>query len=81
MIFPQLVIDKTRCADLLQCLNRYKWEIDEDTGLRSKKPEDSIYKHGADAFRTFAMAIKEEKQPVKQTKSEPVYAGNAGWMA
>ena len=82
MIFPQLVMDKTRCADLLQCLNRYKWEIDEETGLRSKKPEDSVYKHGADAFRTFGMAIKEDKEPVKQNKSQTVHhGGSAGWMA
>jgi len=81
-VFGQCYIDKTKCADLLQCLNRYRWEIDEDTGLRSKTPEDSIYKHGADSFRTFGMSIKEDKEPVKsENKSQHNYSGPAAWMS
>ncbi len=65
-IFGQLWIDRDKCADLLYCLNRYRYKIDEDTGIRSKNPEPSIYIHGADAFRQFAVAITEDKQPVKK---------------
>lgn len=81
-IFGQTYFDKTKCADLLQCLNRYKYAVDEETGLRSKKPEDSIYKHGADAFRTLGMAITEEQKP--QPKAEAPhrhhYSGPGSWM-
>lgn len=79
-IFGQTWIDKTKASDLLQCLNRYKYAVDEETGLRSKKPEDSIFKHGADAFRSFGMAIQEESQPVKQKKKSQESYGPHGWM-
>ena len=81
-IFGQCWFDKTKCADLLQCLNRYKYEVDGETGLRSKKPEDSVYKHGADAARTLGMAIQEEQKPVEKTKDENVsYSGSQAWMS
>lgn len=79
-IFGQCWIDRNKCSDFLQCLNRYRYEVDEETGLRSKKPEDSIYKHGADAFRTMGMAIEEEKKPVKKSKQHHVPTGPQGWM-
>lgn len=79
-VFPKLYIDRNKCADLLQCLNRYKYAVDEETGLRSKKPEPSIYIHGADAFRQFGVAIKEDKEPVKKTQRRSNYSGTGAWM-
>ena len=79
-IFGQCYFDATKTADLLQCLNRYKYAVDEETGLRSRKPEDSIYTHGADSFRYFAMAIEEEKKPVKPQTQERTNYGSNGWM-
>lgn len=80
-IFPMVWIDRTKCSDLLQCLNRYKYKIDEETGLRSKNPEPSIYIHGADAFRQFARAIKQDKEPVKpKPRQSTNYAGPGAWM-
>lgn len=80
-IFGQIWIDRSKCADLLQCLNRYRYTIDEETGLRSKNPEPNIWIHGADAFRQLAVAITEEKQTVKKKRRAPVqYAGAGGWM-
>jgi phage terminase large subunit len=66
-LFPVVKIDHNKCGDLLQCLNRYRYEVDEETGLRSKKPEDSVYSHGADSFRYFAMGVQEDKtKPVEK---------------
>jgi len=80
-VFGQCYFDATKTADLLQCLNRYKYAVDEETGLRSRKPEDSIYNHGADSFRYFAMAIEEEKKPVKPQTQERTNYGSNGWMS
>ena len=79
-IFGQTWIDKNKCADLMQCLNRYRYEVDEETGLRSKKPEDSIWKHGADAFRTLGMAIQEEQKPKEKPRTVQQPTGAQGWM-
>ena len=80
-VFNQCYFDATKTSDLLQCLNRYKFAVDEETGLRSRKPEDSIYNHGADSFRYFAMAIEEEKKPVKPQTTERMNYGSNGWMS
>jgi len=80
-VFNQCYFDATKTSDLLQCLNRYKYAVDEETGLRSRKPEDSIYNHGADSFRYFAMAIEEEKKPVKPQTAERMNYGSNGWMS
>ena len=80
-IFGQIWIDRRKCADLLQCLNRYKYTIDDETGLRSRNPEPSIYIHGADAFRQLAVAITEEKRPAeKKEVRRSGYSGAGGWM-
>jgi phage terminase large subunit len=80
-IFSQCELDANKTADLIQCLNRYKYAVDEETGIRSKKPEESIYSHGADAFRMFAMAIQEDRQPVKkQDPQRRNYNGSQAWM-
>lgn len=80
-IFGQVYIDRRKCADLLQCLNRYRYTIDDETGLRSKNPEPSIYIHGADAFRQFAVSVAEEKAPKKPAKiDESYYNGPGAWL-
>lgn len=80
IIFGQIYIDRNKCSDLLQCLNRYRYAIDDDTGLRSRNPQPSIYIHGADAFRQLAVAITEEKQPPKKKERAQQYSGAGNWM-
>lgn len=70
-IFGQCVFDREKCADGLQCLRRYRYEVDEETGKIGKKPVHDIYSHGADAFRYLAVAFKPEAQnqnPVINTR-------------
>lgn len=62
-VFPLCYFDEEKCADGLQCLRHYRYDIDPDTGTWSKNPVHDIYSHGADAFRTLAMSIREQKKP------------------
>lgn len=80
-IFGQLWFDDQKTSDLRQCLNRYVYEIDEDTGLRGKKPQANVWTHGADAFRAFAVAISAEAKPEKKEESmRSHYTGPGAWM-
>lgn len=54
-IFPTVWFDEENCADGLQCLRHYRYEIDPETGQVSKKPLHDNYSHGADGFRYFAL--------------------------
>ena len=75
-IFPNIWFDRENCADGLNCLRHYRYEVDPDTGLFSKNPLHDQYSHGADAFRYIALMIKE---PAKPRKRQVVAAGG-GWM-
>lgn len=75
-IFPNLWFDRDNCADGLNCLRHYRYEVDADTGQFSKSPLHDQYSHGADAFRYIALMIKE---PAKR-RSRPMVAEGAGWM-
>lgn len=54
--FPLCYFDKELCADGLTAMRRYAFKRDIESGKISAKPEHNIWSHGADAFRTFAMA-------------------------
>lgn len=75
-IFPNLWFDRENCADGLNCLRHYRYEVDPSTGQFSKSPVHDQYSHGADAFRYIALMIKEPTQRRKQR----VVAEGAGWM-
>jgi phage terminase large subunit len=75
-IFPNLWFDRDNCADGLNCLRHYRYEVDPETGLFSKNPLHDHYSHGADAFRYIALMIKEPAKPRKR----PVSAHMGGWM-
>jgi phage terminase large subunit len=66
-IFERCVFDKDKTTDGLQCLRRYRYERDEETGKISKNPVHDMYSHGADAFRYLAVALKKER-PKTQMK-------------
>ena len=75
-IFPNIWFDRENCADGLNCLRHYRYEVDPNTGMFSKNPLHDQYSHGADAFRYIALMNKE---PAKQRKRQAVApAGN--WM-
>lgn len=57
--FAVSYFDKDKCEDGLTALRRYAYKRDQETGRISVNPEHNIWSHGADAFRTFAMAQDE----------------------
>jgi phage terminase large subunit len=54
-VFNRCWFDANKCADLIQSLRHYRYEVDPNTGKYSQKPEHDEYSHGADAFRYLAV--------------------------
>jgi phage terminase large subunit len=57
-IFPQCYFDEQRCADGLQALRHYQYEIQESLGILSRVPKHDWSSHAADAFRYSGVAAK-----------------------
>jgi len=76
-IFNQCYFDEHKCADLLNHLRRYRYDINEETGQYSKKPLHDESSHAADAFRYLAMSLKQTKER-KQPQHRP---SAGGWMS
>lgn len=55
-VLPSCYIDRTKCADGLQSMKRYRYDVNAETQRESRLPRHDIYSHGADGFRTFAEA-------------------------
>jgi phage terminase large subunit len=62
MLFPNCYFDESRCAEGIQCLKHYRYEVDPDSKLLSRIPLHDQYSHAADAFRYLAIALKEPKR-------------------
>ena len=57
-IFPRVYFNKTRAAQLIECLKRYRWNISQKTGEAMQPLHDS-FSHGADAFRYMCLVEAE----------------------
>lgn len=83
-VFELCNFDEKHTADGWQCLSRYAYKVDEDTGSFSKEPDhDTPWSHGADAYQTFALSLKSEadsKKFKKQTDRIPISQQSRGWM-
>lgn len=73
-IFSRCYFDENKCAEGLQDLRHYKYELDEKTNLFSKTPKHDEHSHAADAFRYFAVSVQEYREPRKRKKVK------RGWM-
>ena len=73
-VFNRCWFDLSKCAEGIQYLRHYRYDVDPDTGQFSKKPLHDINSHAADAFRYFAEAMQE--QSPKRTDKRPT----TGWM-
>lgn len=60
-VFNRCYFDEQRCAEGLQSLRHYRYDVDPDTKQFSSKPLHDYHSHAADAFRYFAVAIEEDK--------------------
>lgn len=75
-IFSTCYFDKTNCAQGLDCLRHYRYDVDPDTKQFSKTPVHDNYSHGADAFRYIGLAIQEKKV----VKRKPMDYSVSSWM-
>ncbi|WP_339077838.1 PBSX family phage terminase large subunit [Acetobacter sp. AC2005] len=82
-LFPRVWFDEVNCADGLDCLRRYRYDVDQQTGQYSSKPLHDDASHGADAFRQLAVAINDPrpKEQKKKPKRLPLAGVGTGWMS
>lgn len=79
-IFAACWFDAEKCADGIQCLRNYRYEVDPDTQQYSTKPLHDWASHGADAFRYLAVAMREPKKRQDKPNRIRVPLGAGGWM-
>lgn len=68
-LFPTMWFDKTKCADGIQGLRHYRYEVDEH-GQLSKTPLHDAASHCADGLRYVAVAM--QAKPRKPYPSVPI---------
>lgn len=78
-IFPKSYWDKDKCADGLQALRHYRYELDEKLGTLKKVPLHDWSSHGADGFRMAGVAIKEPARKKEQARANKPRGENS-WM-
>jgi len=59
MLMNRCYFDQNRCAEGLQALRHYRYDVDPDTKLFSKSPLHDQNSHAADAWRYAAVALDE----------------------
>jgi phage terminase large subunit len=80
-VFANCWFDAEKCADGLQCLRRYRYDVDQQTGQFSKMPLHDSASHGADAFRYLSIGLRDQKKP-SLPKIVPTFrAGPQAWMS
>jgi phage terminase large subunit len=75
-VFNRCYFDKDRCAEGLQSLRHYRYDVDPESKQLSGKPLHDWSSHAADAFRYFALAIADDAPARKAAKLKVV-----GWRA
>ena len=63
-VLNRCYFDEQRCAEGLQSLRRYRYEVDGDTKQFSGRPLHDYHSHAADAFRYLAISIEEDRPMV-----------------
>lgn len=64
-IFPTCWFDEAKCADGLNALRHYRYDVDPDTGKFGKNPLHDWASHAADAFRYLGVGIRSGAQKKK----------------
>lgn len=83
-VFELCNFDEAGTADGWQCLSRYAYKVNDDTGNFSREPDhDTPWSHGADAFQTFALSLRTEADSKKkkiEPRILPLQQQPRGWM-
>lgn len=72
VVFDLCNWDEENTVDGWQCLCRYQYKVNEETGQYSTEPLHNDYSNGADAFQTFALSLRSETA-MKKKKTEPTF--------
>jgi phage terminase large subunit len=70
-IFPQCRFDANNCADGLQRLRHYQWGPTTALGVSRREPLHDAASHGADAYCTLAVSIKQPGAPKAPPPKQP----------
>lgn len=83
-IFSRCYFDEVKCADGLQSLRHYRYEVDEH-GQWGRNPLHDENSHGADAFRTLGESIgahtQKIEQPIVEMTSYESEAQQVAWLS
>ncbi|SCY26375.1 phage terminase large subunit [Nitrosospira sp. Nl5] len=60
-LFNRCYFDAERCAEGLQSLRHYRFDVDPDSRQLSGKPLHDYHSHASDAFRYFAVSTEDDK--------------------
>ena len=86
LVFDLCNFDEGNTQDLWQCLIRYQYSVNDETGAFSKEPLHNEFSHGADSFQTFALHLKPETAEKKKKSVTPSFGrmpygrSSNGWM-
>lgn len=61
-LFPTMYFDRNACADGIQSLRHYRYEVDPMTSQLGRNPLHDQASHGADALRYVAVAMQEQRR-------------------
>lgn len=78
-IFGRCWFDADKCADGVQALRHYRYEKDEQLGTYKKEPLHDWASHPADAFRYFAVAIREPQRQREVRRQQMPRAARSPW--
>ena len=80
-VFGNMWFDAERCADGIQSLRHYRYEVDVDSKVLDRRPLHDENSHSADALRYLAIALREPKvRAPDAAKPRPMRVGNSSWM-
>lgn len=76
-IFNRCWFDREKCAEGIQALKHYRYEFDEQLGTFKRDPLHDWSSHPADAFRYFAVSIREPEREKARVEAQtpPVRVG------
>jgi phage terminase large subunit len=76
--------DRNRCADGVQALRHYRYDVDSDTGRFSRQPLHELASNGSDAPRYVAVAMQGPRraQYIQRNARPPRGPGGLshGWL-
>jgi phage terminase large subunit len=83
-LFPIMWFDRECCADGVQALRHYRYDVDPDTGQFSRQPCHDHASNGADALRYCAVAMQGTRRvdyKPHEPGPRPIYARtHTAWM-